>query len=150
MPADRHSSGRSRVEGLFARYVRDLDDRRFAAWLELFADDAFYAVIRHEDHLKSNNLLVIGETKQKLRHRVEVGAEVDREMRVHLLTGIEFERAGTRLTASANFAVLRDAAITYAGQYRFDLVEIDGALKIARCLIVVENNRLPELLYLPL
>ena len=55
-----------RVADLFRDYVRHLDDRRFAAWLDLFAEDAYYAVIRYDDHIQNNNLLVIGEPKVKL------------------------------------------------------------------------------------
>lgn len=142
-----------RVERLFGAYVRALDDRRFADWLELFTDDAFYGVVRHQDHARDNHLYLIGESMEKLRNRIDMGTAIDQAMQVHLLTGIMLDRAGdtgAALPASANFAVFRESAVSYTGQYRFDLAERGGSLKIARCVAVVANDKPADLLYLPI
>lgn len=140
------------LDALFTAYVRRLDDRQFEPWLDLFADPGDYAIIRHADHLRQNSLLVIGENKEQLRNRIKLGATIDRSMRVHLLSGIAAV-GGTdaALAATANFALLRDGAITYAGRYDL-MLEADGAKgwKIRRCLVVLQNDVMPETLYLPI
>jgi 3-phenylpropionate/cinnamic acid dioxygenase small subunit len=143
---------RLRVERFFGAYVRALDDRRFDDWLALFTDDAFYGVVRHLDFTSDNHLYIIGESMEKLRNRIEMGVDIDRAMQVHLLTGILIDAAGDagKLSASANFAVFRVSAVTYTGQYRFELVEQGGMLKLARCVAVVANDKPTDLLYVPI
>jgi 3-phenylpropionate/cinnamic acid dioxygenase small subunit len=143
---------RAQVEGLFGEYVRALDDRRFDDWLALFSEQAFYGVIRHADHLSGNHLFILGESKDKLRNRIEMGMELDKAMQIHLLTGIRtHEESGGRILASANFAVLRGSLVGYSGQYQLELSREAGRPpKITRCCAIVANDRPTELLYLPI
>lgn len=138
------------VEAFFATYVRSLDDRAFEAWLSLLDDDAFYAVVRYEDHLKDNKLWVLGETKDKLQHRIEAGLDVEYDLRIHIITGVRVDSADDTVKASANFVVVRDAKVTYAGQYHFELIEAGDSLKLKRALVVVQNDKLPEIIYVPI
>jgi 3-phenylpropionate/cinnamic acid dioxygenase small subunit len=136
----------------FEEYTRALDDRRFGEWLDLFADDAYYGIIRHEDLRRDNDLYVLGETMVKLRARVKMGGELDPQMQVHLLSGVRVdEAAGAALRVSANFALIRDTYISYAGQYRVELhCPADGTPKIRRCIVVISNDRPSDLFYLPI
>ncbi len=140
------------VERFFTRYVRCLDEQRYQQWLDLFADDCFYGVIRYEDHKKQSDFFIVGESKDKLRVRLKLGNDTDARMRVHLISaiGIDDERKDGA-TVSANFAVFCDDGLLYSGRYRIDLLH-DGehSQKIKRCVAVIANNQPNELFYLPI
>ena len=150
--AERTTHDQALIENFFRDDVRALDDRRFAEWLALFSDDAFYGIIRHEDDRRDDHLFVLGESMDKLRARVGMGADLDQEMQVHLLSAIRLdEAAGEVIKASANFVVIKDARITYAGQYRAELHCLAGGVpRIRRLIAVITNDRPAELLYLPI
>jgi 3-phenylpropionate/cinnamic acid dioxygenase small subunit len=140
---------KSEVRDLFDRYVTLLDEKRYDEWLDLFTDDGYYAMILHDDYVKENNMTAIGEDKARLAGRIEVGRQVERDLRTHLLTAVRVREAGETIRASSNFAVLRNAELSCAGRYHMDLVRRDGDLKIERCTAVLDNDVLHETFYLP-
>src|SRR5690606_21170093 len=71
-----------------AEYVCALDERRGQDWLALFADDGYYAVLRHTEYVTGNNVLIIGEDMKRLRGRIASGFERDRRRTVHSVSGV--------------------------------------------------------------
>lgn len=138
------------VSRLLERYVIALDNRRFADWIGLFSDNAYYGVIRHEDFVKGNNMFAVGEGMAKLRARVEAGAQVDRDRKLHFLTGIEAKNGADGVTAISNFLVMRNGLPSFAGRYHLSLERQDGALKISRCMAVLDAEQVTETIYLPI
>lgn len=134
------------VARIMGAYARRLDDGDFEGWLSLFADDAYYSVIHHADHAKGNNFVIVGEKKEKLRQRVLAAAEEDRRRTTHLLTGIEVENG----TAIANFALLRDGALTFAGRYLMEFAGDGDALTIRRCTVVLDNAVINDVVFMPI
>ncbi len=138
------------VRDLFDAYAAALDNRRFDDWLALFHEDAYYGVIRHEDFVKGNNLVALGEDTTKLRARLEAGQEVDRDLRLHFLSAVEVVAVSATLDARANFFMLRNGIPSLAGRYRMELVRLDGGLKIKRCMVVLDRDVINEPIYLPI
>lgn len=130
------------MDSFFSTYIRALDDRRFEEWLAMFADDGVYSVIRAEDHRAGNHLYLLRENKEKLKNRIDSGVRLDRDMRVHMVSGIQ----GSNGSASANFMMLRNGAVTYSGQYH---VNFESGRKIREFTAVVNDSGL-DLLYLPI
>ena len=137
------------VTDLLDRYVTCLDERRFDEWLALFTDDCYYTMILHEDHVKDNNMVAIGEDKPKLAGRIEVGQNVERDRCTHLVSAVIAEGAGAEVRAEANFAVIRSGAIVCSGHYEMKLVRQQGALKVSRCTAVLANEIIHGIIYLP-
>jgi 3-phenylpropionate/cinnamic acid dioxygenase small subunit len=137
------------VTDLLDRYVTALDERRFDDWLALFTDDCYYTMILREDHLKDNNMVAIGEDKQRLAGRIEVGQGVQRDITRHLYCAVIAREAGGGLEAAANFAVFRKGAVVCTGRYEMKLVRRDGALRLSRCTAVLDNDVIHGIIYLP-
>lgn len=138
------------VIDLLNRYVRLLDDRRFDEWLALFTEDCYYTLILHEDYVKGNNMVAIGEDKARLAGRIEVGQNVERDLQLHLISAVIAEE-GDRGTveASANFAVIRGLKIHCCGRYVMTLVSENGGFKISKCTAVLNNDSIIGTIYLP-
>ena len=140
----------TRVERFFGEYIRALDDRRFDDWLGMFAEEALYSIIRDIELNSGGHLYLLRESRDKLKNRIEMGADLDTAMRVHLLSGVRIDRVEAgRVAASSNFAVFINGAVSYSGQYRMTLVPGDR-LTVADCVAVVANERPSALLYLPI
>lgn len=131
---------------LLGRYARRLDDEDFEGWLDLFADDSYYSVIHHTDFAKGNNFVIVGEKKEKLRQRVLAAAEEDRRRSTHLLTGIEADNGA----AIANFALLKDGALIFAGRYLVEFTGRNGTTKINRCTVVLDNAVVEDVVFMPI
>jgi len=140
---------RQDVADLFDRYVAYLDDRRFDDWLNLFTDDCTYTMLLHRDHVQDTNMVAIGEDKRRLQGRIEVGQDVERDLRTHLLTALRIEEDATAIRASSNFAVLRKGAVNCCGRYHMTLRRADGGLRIERCVVVLDNEVILGTIYLP-
>jgi 3-phenylpropionate/cinnamic acid dioxygenase small subunit len=134
---------------LFDRYVTSLDERRFDEWLDLFADDAFYSMMLHKDYVRDTNMLAIGEDKKRLAGRIEVGQGVERDLVTHMVSAVTAREEGSRVSAAANFAVIRKGAIHCSGRYHVDLVREGADLKIGRCVVVLNNEVIQGTIYLP-
>jgi 3-phenylpropionate/cinnamic acid dioxygenase small subunit len=138
------------VRRLLDDYVIALDNRRFAQWIDLFSADGYYGVIRHEDFVKGNNMVAVGENLPKLRARLEAGAQVDPDRKLHFLTGLEVSD-GAGINATSNFFVLRNGLPSFAGRYHLSLVRApDGRLKMNRCMAVLDADQITETIYLPI
>lgn len=131
---------------LLGQYARRLDDEDFEGWLDLFADDSYYSVIHHAEFAKGSNFVIVGEKKEKLRQRVLAAAEEDRRRSTHLVTGIEAENN----SAIANFALLRNGALTFAGRYLVEFETKGGATKINRCTVVLDNDVIEDVVFMPI
>lgn len=59
------------IRALLEDYIGRLDRRDFAGWLELFAPDGYYAVLRNIEYEAGNNVLLVGEDMRRLRARIE-------------------------------------------------------------------------------
>jgi salicylate 5-hydroxylase small subunit len=131
------------------RYVTFLDERKFDAWLDLFTEDCYYTMILHEDYVKDNNMVAIGEDRARLSGRIEVGQNVERWRTTHLLTAVMTEPSDTGVRLSANFAVIRKSAITVWGRYTIELVAVGSELKIRTATAILNNEILTDIQYLP-
>ena len=138
------------VRDLFDRYVRFLDDERYDEWLDLFADDGYYGVITHRDYALDTNYVIVGERKSKLADRVRSGARLDRHRRLHLLTAVTRSRAGPGPDATANFALFRNGVPTFCGRYLAWLSEAGGGLRIRKWMVVLDNDPISEVVFLPI
>jgi 3-phenylpropionate/cinnamic acid dioxygenase small subunit len=137
------------IADLLARYVTLLDERQFDEWLELFTESSYYTLILHEDYVKGNNMVAIGEDKPRLAGRIEVGRNVERDRTTHLLTATMGGDDGGEITASSNFAVVRKGAIFAWGRYYLTLARSTAGLKIERCTAVLNNDVIAGTIYLP-
>ena len=135
---------------LFDTFVARLDRGEFDAWLELFAADGYYALLRHLELIQDNNVVLIGEDMKRLRARIASGKDRDRRRTVHMVSGVRVAADGAE--ASAAFALWYDGIPTYAGRY---LLELDGAAtgnagRIRRCTVVLDNDIITAPIYMPI
>jgi 3-phenylpropionate/cinnamic acid dioxygenase small subunit len=140
---------KAEVADLFDRYVTYLDEGRYQNWLDLFTEDMRYVMVLREDYVKDTNMLAIGENKRELAGRIEVGQGVERDPRTHLLTAVMIEKIDRGMRGAANFALLRHGAVACSGRYYMDLVRHDGALRIERCICVINDGAIRGTIYLP-
>jgi salicylate 5-hydroxylase small subunit len=143
------STAQAEAIDVLNRYVTYLDERKFDAWLDLFTEDCYYTMILHEDFVKGNNMVAIGEDKPRLSGRIEVGQTVERARTIHLLTAVMAEGSDGGVNLSANFAVIRKGAITVWGRYALELISIGSELKIRNATAILNNEILTDIQYLP-
>jgi len=127
-------------------YVCALDERRGQDWLALFADDGYYAVLRHTEYVTGNNVLIIGEDMKRLRGRIASGFERDRRRTVHSVSGVR----GDATRCRAAFALWSDGLPMYAGRYEMELVSVEGQLRIRKCTVVLDNDIIESPIYNPI
>jgi 3-phenylpropionate/cinnamic acid dioxygenase small subunit len=137
------------VKRLLEQYVVALDNRRFADWLNLFAANGYYGVIRYDDFVKGNSMFTVGEGMAKLRARCEAGDQVDRDRKLHFLSGIEVT-TNDGINAISNFLVIRNGFPSFAGRYHLRLERATDGLKISRCIAVLDGDQVTETIYLPI
>ena len=155
------------IEQFLYREARMLDERRFHEWLDLFTDDVRYwmtgrstryprsskAITRQQaDVAVEEELAILDETKETLTGRIvrlDTGmawAEDPPSRTRHIITNIELEPGETasELTVHSNFVVYRTRAETeedfYVGAREDTLRRVDGAWKIARRKLVLDQN----------
>ncbi len=138
------------IQALVETYVALLDERRDREWLELFAEDGYYAVLRYTEFAKDNNTLILGEDIGRLRARIDMGLELDKRRRLHMLTATRVRAGEPKIAAVCNFALWLDGVATYAGQYHLDLARAPGGLRISRCQVVIDNAMITDAVYLPI
>jgi 3-phenylpropionate/cinnamic acid dioxygenase small subunit len=131
---------------LLGQYARRLDDEDFEGWLDLFAENSYYSVIHHKEFTKGTNFVIVGEKKEKLRQRVLAAAEEDHRRSTHLLSGIEAKNS----SAIANFALLKDGALIFAGRYLLEFATENGVTKIHRCTVVLDNAVIEDVVFMPI
>jgi p-cumate 2,3-dioxygenase beta subunit len=146
---------RLRVEDLLYHEADLLDLWRLDEWLALYTDDAHYHVPPSDvdgDHADPNtSLFYIVDDAVRMRERVirlsKVGAhsEHPRSKVRHLVSNVRVRREGATIHARSSFAVWRSKDITtdvFVGHYLHELVEQDGALKIAKKTCVLDMEAL--------
>ena len=130
-------------------FVSHLDRGEFDAWLELFAPDGYYALLRHVELVQDNNVVLIGEDMKRLRARIASGKDRDKRRTVHMISGVRAGAGGKSMSAA--FALWYDGIPTYAGRYLFDLAGAgDGPMRIKRCTVVLDNDLISAPIYMPI
>ncbi len=130
--------------------VRLLDDRKFDAWLALFADDGYYAVMQRANYEKNDNVLVLGEDLKRLKARLISGVKLDVRSTSHFVSCVQCASADGVTTASANFALWRDGIPSFAGRYHVELRSGGADIRIVRWVVVLDNKVVSETVYLPI
>ena len=129
-------------------FVATLDRDEFDAWLGLFADDGYYAVLRQLELIQDNNVVLIGEDMKRLRARIESGRERDKRRTVHMVSGVRVAAGGNEVSAA--FALWYDGIPTYSGRYLFELSGASGAWRIRKCTVVLDNDIIRAPIYMPI
>jgi p-cumate 2,3-dioxygenase subunit beta len=146
---------RLRVEELLYREADLLDRWLLDDWLALYTDDASYFVppsdVDGDTANPDTSLFYIMDDRIRMRERVirlgKVGAhsEWPRSKVRHLVSNTRVERDGTLIRARSSFAVWRSKDVTsdvFVGHYLHELVEQDGALRIAKKTCVLDMEAL--------
>ena len=79
-------------------FVSTLDRAEFDQWLELFAADGYYAVVRQLELIQDNNVVLIGEDMKRLRARIASGRDRDNRRTVHSVSGVRVAAAGDEIS----------------------------------------------------
>jgi p-cumate 2,3-dioxygenase subunit beta len=133
---------RADVEDFLYREAALLDAWRLDEWLTLFTDDAAYVIPSNDTPGgdPDRDLMIVDDDRERIAARVErlKSRHAHREYPVsrtrHQVTNVIVEEAdelGARI--SAGFTVWRfrnDRADWYVGRYDYDLVRVNGALRI--------------------
>ena len=135
------------VRELVLRYIAALDNRDFDAWLALYGENGYYAVLRRVELDAGNNLLLVGEDMKRLRGRVEAGVVRDLRRTVHTVGWVRMQGADL---ANAAFTLWIDGTPAYAGEYRFVLEMTPNGLRIARCTAIIDNEMIRQPIFLPI
>ena len=152
---------RRQIEDFLYLEAELLDERRLREWLDLFTEDAHYWMpVRHnpldrpadvsEELSKPGESYYFNDNKESLRTRVErvyarnAWAEMPPSRTRHIISNIRVKRDdGAEIEVHTNFIVYRtrmekDQDI-YVGTRRDVLRRVNGALKIARRAIILDQ-----------
>ncbi len=141
------------ITALIHKAARLSDERAYLRWMDLFADDARYGAITHENFTSSGLYLFMDVGRRALHERVafQMGLwQTPRGKTLHLVSNIEVRPGETEATAAAfsNFLMTRTADMENAklhacGQYRDAFVRRDGQWLFASRVVIVDSNVLP-------
>ncbi len=147
---------RSDVEDLLFKEAELLDDWMLEQWLELYTDDATYAVPSTDlprDASPDKNLFYIADDRTRLNERVirlmkkTAHSEYPRSRTRHLVSNVQIKKVeGDEITAVAAFVTYRSKngnTDVYIGSSRYRLRLINGELRICekRCTLDLEALR---------
>ncbi|GAA4344279.1 aromatic-ring-hydroxylating dioxygenase subunit beta [Pigmentiphaga soli] len=132
------------IQRFVYREARLLDERRFAEWRELFAEDgAYWVPTRHDQASPDEAVSIFYDTRKTMQARIDRLAHPDAHVQAppshttHLVSNIELEpepAPGGAWIAHAAF-VMAEYRHTeprwYAGRYQYRLLRDGAALKIA-------------------
>jgi len=149
-----------RIERLYARYIRAIDDDRLEDWPDFFTDDCVYRIVSAENHDQGLPLAVIdADSKAMLEDRVASirRANIFEDHRYkHFVSGLEIEGVADGVArVVANYMAIRidirgDAMIFSVGRY-LDRVRVDQDPPLFQeRLVVFDSERVDTLLALPL
>lgn len=149
-----------RIERLYARYIRAIDDDRLEDWPDFFAKDCRYKIISAENYDQGLPLgLIDADSQAMLLDRVASirKANIFEDHRYkHFVSAIDVtDVAGGVATVVANYQVVRidirgNAMLFSVGRY-LDRIAIDRDPPIfVEKLVVFDNERVDTLLALPL
>ena len=149
-----------RLERLYARYARAIDDDRLEDWPDFFVDDCNYRIVSADNYAEGLPLAVIqADSKAMLRDRVASirKANIFEDHRYkHFLSALDVTAVENGVAnVVANYQVIRidirgDAMLFSVGRYE-DRVRIDSdpPLFLER-VVIFDNERVDTLLALPL
>lgn len=149
-----------RIERLYARYIRCIDDDRLEDWPSFFADDCRYRIISAENYDEGLPLAVIdADSKAMLHDRVASirKANIFEDHRYkHFVSGVEVISVQDGVAeVTANYQAIRidirgDAMLFSVGRY-LDRIAIDSdPPAILSRDVIFDNERVDTLLALPL
>jgi len=133
-------------------YARLLDEERFKEWLDLFTDDCFYGVQLYE-HFSGGLGFYLngGEGKDSLRRRIEAYEGVAFPKTLHMLSNLRVELPEQDKSVTASyFAVYRNGALCFVGQYRHELVRKDGRWRIHSVVAVLDGAPVEDVIAIPI
>ena len=146
---------RLRVEDLLFLEADLLDRWQLDEWLALYTDDAHYFVppsdVDGDTADPDVSLFYIMDDRIRMRERVirlsKVGAhsEWPRSKVRHLVSNTRVERDGELIRSRSSFVVWRNKDVTsdaFVGHYLHEIVEREGALKIAKKTCVLDMEAL--------
>lgn len=146
---------RLRVEDLLYLEADLLDRWQLKEWLTLYTEDAHYYVppsdVDGDTVQPDEALFYIMDDSVRMKERVirlsKIGAhsEHPRSKVRHLVSNVRVRREGDMIHARSSFAIWRSKDITsdvFVGHYLHELVEVDGALKIAKKTCVLDMEAL--------
>ncbi len=152
---DQQLMRRLQVEDLLYREADLLDQWRLDEWLSLFTADAHYFVppsdVDGDTADPDKSLFYVMDDHIRMRERVirlsKIGAHSEHphsKVR-HLVTNVRVESDGALIRSRASFIVSRAKDIThdlFVGHYLHEIVECEGALKIAKKTCVLDMEAL--------
>lgn len=146
---------RLRVEDLLYLEADLLDRWQLKEWLTLYAEDAHYYVppsdVDGDTVQPDEALFYIMDDAVRMKERVirlsKIGAhsEHPRSKVRHLVSNTRVRREGETIHARSSFAIWRNKDLTsdvFVGHYLHEIVEVDGALKIAKKTCVLDMEAL--------
>jgi anthranilate 1,2-dioxygenase small subunit len=149
-----------RIERLYARYQRCIDDDELELWPNFFAEKSRYKIISSENYEQGLPLGIIdADSKSMLEDRVASirRANIFEDHRYkHFVSAIEVtEIAGSIVSIIANYQVVRidirgNAILFSVGRYK-DKISFDQDPPVfLEKLVIFDNQRVDTLLALPL
>jgi p-cumate 2,3-dioxygenase subunit beta len=146
---------RLRVEELLFAEADLIDQWRLDEWLALFTEDAHYHVppsdVDGDTANPDTSLFYIMDDRLRMNERVvrlaKVGAhsEHPKSKVRHLISNVRVQREGEVIHARSSFIVSRAKDIThdlFVGHYLHEIVEQEGALRIAKKTCVLDMEAL--------
>ena len=128
-------------------YISTLDNREFDAWLDLYGEDGYYAVLRRVEQDAQNNLVLVGEDMKRLRARVQSGARRDLRRTVHTIGWV---RGLSEASGNAGFALWIDGVPAYAGEYRFEVATTPAGMRLRKCTVIIDNAMIRQPIFVPI
>lgn len=147
---------RLRVEDLLYEEADLLDRWQLQDWLALYTEDAWYHVpstdVDGDTAVAENSLFYIMDDAVRMRERVarlsKIGAhsEHPKSKVRHLVSNVRVTRDGDVIRSRSSFIIYRSKDVTsdaFVGHYIHEIVERDGALRIAgkKCVLDMEALR---------
>jgi len=152
---------RHEVETFNASYAAALDEQRLTDWVEMFTEDAFYAVISRENADKGLPVgLIYCDSKAMIYDRAfaleKTSMFAPRYLR-HIIGNLQILGPATdgEVHARANYVVIQvlydrpEAKLHQVGVYHDKFRRIDGALKLAERRCIYDNLLVDNALCLP-
>jgi anthranilate 1,2-dioxygenase small subunit len=153
---------KDRIERFHFDYADALNQGRFAQWPAYFAEDACdYRVVSRENHDASLPTPLLGcytpgMVKDRVTMLVKDTLTYRKSYLRHYITNVRAEKTQDEtIVASANLLVMQsdlegNSSVYMVGRYEDLLVEIDGALKLRKRLVILDSFSVDNMLAIPL
>jgi 3-phenylpropionate/cinnamic acid dioxygenase small subunit len=147
------------ITGLLHRAARLLDERDFAAWIELFTDDGTYKAMSAENHERGWPLGIIDDDRARMFDRLEMIEHywnLEPTTTRHLVTNVDVSLADERTAVVASyFAVFitrppGTVDVQATGRYSDDLVHDGSEWRFRHRLAIYDNTLLRHAVPYPL